>query len=1378
MHADSSLQRIYGKCFLLLLIFFCIPNLSFSYLYPGDSSRTEENGLPFIKNFDPAHYLHLTANNELTALIQDNSGRMLIGSNGGILIYNGNTWQLTETPEGSMVWALAKDEKGRIYAGAAGDFGYLASDPTGKTTFVSLLSKLPQQHRSVGDVWQTVATPEGVYFISNQYLMRWHNEQIKVWKAEKAFAAMHWIAGELYVQMPGGLHLLKNDVFELFSPDEVFVKSWTRTILPLDNQRWLVGTYTDGLYFFDGKRTIPLSKPVSSFVKSNICFNATLLPDSTIGITTLKGGLVIIDQEGNIKGIYNKEQGLASNTVYAATTDKEGGLWLSQEKGLSRIQLNAAFSLFNDSNGLIHLPNTMCMHQGKLYAGTNDGLFALEAKPGLHSSAAFRKVTEASYSILDLESAGNSMLMACKDGLFEWKNGKLTNISIANVFWENFAQDIEISSLDTSVAFIASRQVVALRRQHNGWQKVAVLPGLPENCRQMVEMPSGELWLLSSSGLARVRFPGVGAGYLPDNLLSKPSIDLYGPEKGLPHKIYKIYQVGGQLLAQSGEKDAQLYQYLPSSNSFKLATSYGSSFGISAEQVHPASVSSTGQYVWLWSRKAIERGWQPKLAIKQSDGHYQVKAFPLNGSAYLLKDFFFEQPGKAVWFSSTDGLVRMYLYAARDKIVPFRTLLEGVVAGTDSVLYPSAQVKAQLSFDQNSLRFAFAAPSYEASEENKFQYYLEGFDADWSSWTKENFKEYTRIPEGKYTFHVRAMNARGHIGQEATYAFSILPPFYRTGYMYVFYLLLAAGAIYGLIRWRSSRLETEKTHLESVIAQRTKEIAEKNEQLSRQTRQLQELDGAKSRFFANISHEFRTPLTIILNSLQDKLSFLRQHQEQSEVEVSSTELGLMSRNASRLLGLINQLLDISKIESGKMNLELQNGNLQQLLQVSFASFASMATHRQIHFELEVPGEPLLYRYDEDKLEKILYNLLSNAFKFTPNGGNILLKAEVTSSLPNTSKVRISVQDNGPGIAPGELENIFDRFYQGKQYYTDAQGTGIGLALSKELAELHGGRIWAESQPGKGALFVVELSLLPSTGETLHAGTSTPDEYTLASQFAEATLPSGQLLSASPVSAESQEELPLVLIAEDNEDLRTYIRRHLANHYRIKECENGVEALAIAQELIPDLIISDWMMPRMDGLELCGHLKNDTRTSHIPVILLTALATHDAKMRGLQQGADDYLTKPFSTEELDRRISNLIENRRKLREHFSREIRLEPTRQVVASVDEKFLQRVMQVVEERMGDADFSVDELSREVGLSRVHLHRKMKALTGESASDFIRMMRLKRAAQLLDSRAGNIAEVAYQVGFNTLSYFSKCFKEQYGLLPNEYIRKGTLLSE
>jgi len=596
--------------------------------------------------------------------------------------------------------------------------------------------------------------------------------------------------------------------------------------------------------------------------------------------------------------------------------------------------------------------------------------------------------------------------------------------------------------------------------------------------------------------------------------------------------------------------------------------------------------------------------------------------------------------------------------------------------------------------------------------------------------------------------------------------------------MYLLYLLGAAGAIVSLVRWRSAKLKAEKVQLEQIIALRTKEVAAKNEQLSQQadalaaqTEKLRELDQVKSRFFANISHEFRTPLTIILNNLLDRLSFKPSASAQTDVPVPVSDLKVMSRNAKRLLQLINQLLDLSKVESGRMLLEPQDGNLTALLRIVHASFSSLADHKQIAFSLELPDSPLLCRYDEDKVEKILYNLLSNAFKFTPVGGQVHLKAILLDDATTTTSqvVKIVVQDSGPGLAPEQLLKVFDRFYQGEQHYADSEGTGIGLALAKELVALHQGQLWAESEAGKGAAFIMQLPYVPVSVDAILASGDSSAKFNL-DAIPDNFLPLQLQQESSTIAATShQEEAPLLLIVEDNSDLRNYMRRSLEGKYRVLESVNGTEGLAKARETMPDLIISDWMMPEMDGIALCAQLKEDVRTSHIPIIILTALATPDAKLTGLETGADDYLTKPFDSTELHSRIQNLIQNRRRLREHFGKQIYLEPSKLVVASVDEKFLRQVMQVVEERMGDAEFSVDEFSREVGLSRVHLHRKLKALTGQSPSDFVRIMRLKQAAQLLEARAGNVAEIAYQVGFNNLSYFSKCFRAQFGVLPNEY---------
>lgn len=564
--------------------------------------------------------------------------------------------------------------------------------------------------------------------------------------------------------------------------------------------------------------------------------------------------------------------------------------------------------------------------------------------------------------------------------------------------------------------------------------------------------------------------------------------------------------------------------------------------------------------------------------------------------------------------------------------------------------------------------------------------------------------------------------------------------------------LIALLIIAGLVVSRQRLRIKNNNQLISINAELTKQ----SKQLEDQTKKLKELDQLKSTFFANISHEFRTPLTLILNSLSDRIAAVKTFDNKSELD----QLEVMQRNAKRLLNLINQLLDLSKLEAGHMKLANGNYDLVSLLRVVHASFSSLSNSRQINFSLSLPADRILCRFDADKLEKILYNLLSNAFKFTPVGGSIELKANIVDQL-----IRISVNDSGRGIPNEQLAHVFDRFYQGKQYYADEQGTGIGLALTKELVELHGGKIWAESNTD-GASFIFQLPLIPATGEEiLFEGASTK----LLGEEIESALSARERKSNAPTASEDGSR-STILIVEDNVDLRHYISQLLVDDYEVLETENGQKGLERAIATIPDLVVSDWMMPEMDGLTLCDHLKKDERTSHIPIILLTALASDDAKFQGLETGADEYLTKPFDNRELLVRIRNLIESRKLLRERFSKELYLGPKKVQVSSVDEKFLDRVMETVETFMGDPDFSMEKFGQEVGLSRMQLHRKLKALTGESPGDFLRTMRLRRARRLLESKAGNVSEIAYEVGFNNLSYFSKCYRDQFGIAPNESI--------
>ncbi len=532
---------------------------------------------------------------------------------------------------------------------------------------------------------------------------------------------------------------------------------------------------------------------------------------------------------------------------------------------------------------------------------------------------------------------------------------------------------------------------------------------------------------------------------------------------------------------------------------------------------------------------------------------------------------------------------------------------------------------------------------------------------------------------------------------------------------------------------------------------------------------LAEMDQLKSRLFSNISHEFRSPLTLILGPIEEMLS------KTEKKPASRKTVKMMRRNANRLLNLINQMLDLSKLDAGSMKLELVEGDLIKSLKLIVLSFASLAEQKKIKFIYTFPEEKWTTCFDQDKLEKILNNLLSNAFKYTPNEGEV--KCVVKMPDPGKNLVEISIQDTGKGIPTDQLDKIFDRFHQVEESYElETVGTGIGLSLTKELVNLLHGDIKVESDLGKGTSFIIRLPVGKEhlkESEYILVKKEKLTKPVLAEELEVVTEEEGYAEGVYQ-GTKHDEELPLVLIVEDHADIRTHIREHLEDCFRIMEAEDGVAGLDKAIENIPDLVITDLMMPKMDGIEMCKKLKTDERTSHIPVLMLTAKASVEDRVEGLETGADAYVTKPFNIKELRVRVTKLIEQRKKLRERFSRNIKLEPKDIAITSADEKFLNRAIGIIEEKMGDFEFDAQTLQQEMTLSRSQLFRKLKALTDLSITEFIRTIRLKRGAKLLEQKFGNVAQVTYEVGFNNLSYFAKCFKELFGVSPSEYVKQNS----
>ncbi len=648
-----------------------------------------------------------------------------------------------------------------------------------------------------------------------------------------------------------------------------------------------------------------------------------------------------------------------------------------------------------------------------------------------------------------------------------------------------------------------------------------------------------------------------------------------------------------------------------------------------------------------------------------------------------------------------------------------------------------------LNHQQPVFSIGFSALQFAHSAECQYAYKLDGFDEDWITTDSERrIATYTNLDPGEYTFHVKATNNDGIWSQSITsIPIRVIPPPWKTWWAYTIYGVLALLVGFLLRKHEMQRL-------------RDRHGLELN---ALETKRLKELDELKSRLFANISHEFRTPLTLILGPLHQAIKTL------APTDPNKEELAIAIKNARRLQELINQILDLSKLDQGKMTLQVIKDDIIAFLQPRVLAFSSLAERKGLTYQAEWPHSQLTMYFDPDKIEKIVNNLISNSIKFTSKG-HITVRCSVAGKW-----FEIRVKDSGVGIPPEFLDQIFDRFFQveGRQI-TSETGSGIGLSLTKELVELSHGTIACHSQEGVGTEFIVTLpcddAWYQNNQHLEHPIPDTPE-----SPLSEDDdKPSGHL------SAERKDQKTTVLVVEDNEVLRKFIIRQLSQlspDYFIQEASDGMMGFEKALQEIPDIVIMDWMMPGYSGIELCEKLKRDEITSHIPVIMLTAKADQESRIQGLEKGADAYLAKPFDQQELSVTIKNLLTQREKLREKFGRYLmKVDPV--AGQSVDDKFIQKIRTLIEENLSDSTLNVQSLSHELGMSRSQLFRKIKAITGLSPNQFLRVYRLEKAHQLLSGKHGNVSEIAYRTGFDNLSYFTKSFFKHFNKLPSDLHQK------
>jgi signal transduction histidine kinase/DNA-binding response OmpR family regulator len=629
-----------------------------------------------------------------------------------------------------------------------------------------------------------------------------------------------------------------------------------------------------------------------------------------------------------------------------------------------------------------------------------------------------------------------------------------------------------------------------------------------------------------------------------------------------------------------------------------------------------------------------------------------------------------------------------------------------------------------LKHDQNFITVNFAAMQYNRRNKIRFRYQLTGLDRDWVV-TERPTAVYTDLRPGDYTLKLNASNTSGSWSQHVrTLPILVQRPWWTSWWALVTYGLLLVIIGYGGVRIYLNRIQMRQS-----MELRLKEAE-----------QLRLVDEMKTRFFTNITHEFRTPITLIMTPAEQLMARFKEPQDQQR-------LSTITRSANQLLDLVNQLLDLSKLETGILKAEEARGNVAEFIGSIIQSFQFQAEAMgiELHFFAEEMAKE--HWFDPGKLERIVYNLIANALKFTQTGG----KVDCRLSQIGSAGIGFTIRDSGIGISPGHLPHIFDRFYQVEDALSGLSdqkrqgGTGIGLTLVKELVNQQGGDIRVKSELGVGTEFTVHLPYRTTVTQVAQSQGATvlPDEVAGAIDL---------------------------LIVEDNQELATYIAESFTDSYRIFRATNGAEGFEQAVQKVPDLIISDVLMPVMDGYTFCQKLKEDRRTSHIPVILLTAKSSHASRLTGLQLGADDYLTKPFHLQELQLRVRNLLEQRRKLREWLRARLTQADSALVgpAPAATDPFLDTIYEMLEQHLDDTAFGAEELIIRTRMSRMSLHRKLKAVASMSAIELIRSYRLKRATDYL--RQGyNSSETAYRVGFDSPAYFSKCFREMYQITPTNF---------
>ncbi len=1210
---------------------------------------------------------------------------------------------------------IYEDSKGQLWTGGYRGLYKLSREPNGDMYFRFVNNDLDLPARSVHCIGEDkdgrliIATQAGLYYQSKR------TDKLEIKKIVDDVANSFIIDNnnDIWVGTENGLLHLK------YNPNSEF---------PQINERF----------------TYDPRKP-NSISKNNINF---LYKDRTgiIWAGTKGGGVNKLDLERKQFQHVRKtldNNSLSHDNVKYFHEDSHGNMWVGTEGGgLNMIRNNGTYKDFVNFNSIPKVFTiTEIERRNKkilLFGGENSiGLYEMDiTNLNKIEKSKIVPIPEISSSVFSLVSGQNGTIWigTYSDGLYRW---------IASEYNENYIKDN--FSFDQNNPKSISNDII----------------------RDICEDSKGNLWFGTADGLS----------YLSKNEASKkyPKFEvyknIYGDSTSLSHNyILPIFEsskgdiwlgtFGGGLNKVVQESGSGIF-------TFKR---YSEKDGLPNKVVKGILEDEEGN-LWLSTNKGLSKfnpetetfknynvndglqsnEFQELSCIRRRNGEMLfggINGFNVFFPKNLIENTF--EPETII----TRFLISNKPVSVRDKINN-RILLKKTVSKTQEI---------DLKYFENNISFEFSSLHYAASQKNQFSYKLDGFETHWEQTTSnKRFASYTNLEPGTYTFFVKATNNDGLWDQTpAQIKINISPPFWLSNAAYFLYSLVLVGLLIAFRKYTiintTKKHQLELEHLEK----------EKNE----------ELQQLKIEFFTNISHEIRTPLTLIKGPLE----YLRQSYVQLDKKVVLQQLSLMQKNTDSLLRLVNQLLGFRRMDKGKMTLTLYKSSIIEFINELIEPFQFLSKKRHITIEIHQYNDTIKTWFDPNAVERILNNLLSNAIKFTPNHGVIVI--EILSSLENINgapgikkHLIIKVKDSGPGINPDKIKHIFERFYIDKKLSERQpnEGTGIGLAYSKKLAQLHQGSLEVESEHKKGSTFIFKIPMNKEDYLNIPNISFESEDKTLGFMMPNNVSSYQRDINdeiIDKIFSKRRSKLPILLVVDDHNEIRDFISQTLNAYYNIYHAENGKEGLEAAKYLQPNIVLTDIFMPVMDGFEFCKQLKTRQETSHIPVMMITAKASEENELEGFTNGADDYIRKPFNIDLLKLKLSNILEHREQLRKRFNRKIISQPNEVTVTSTDEKFLQQAIEIIEKNMMNTEFNVKVLVKEMNFSRSNIFMKFKELTGLSSGEFIRNIRLKRAMQLLETSDLSVKEIMYMTGFNTASYFSKCFKKQFGVLPSEYIKK------